>query len=57
MEHKIHTSKRLEISVSMIPGLGFTLTYENRYKELVVILGCFLIAFEFKNIIKRKRKL
>lgn len=56
MERTLYTSNRLQISVSMIPGLGVALTYENKYRELIMILGCFLIAFEFKNTIKRKRK-
>lgn len=55
MERTVYTSNRLQINISMIPGLGFALTYENRYKEMVMILGCFLIAFEFKHT-RKKRK-
>jgi hypothetical protein len=56
MERTLHTSNRLEITSSLLPGLGFALAYERKYRELALILGCFLITFEFKRTRNKKRK-
>jgi hypothetical protein len=56
MERTLHTSNKLEITASLIPGLGLAIAYEKRYKELALILGCFLITFEFKVTRNKKRK-
>lgn len=54
MNKTLHPSDRIQIEISLIPGLGLALGYEPRYRELIVILGCFMIVIEFKH--KRKRK-
>ena len=54
MNRTLHPSDRLQIDISLIPGLGLALGYEAKYREIVMILGCFMIIIEFKH--KRKRK-
>lgn len=54
MNRTLHPSERIQIDISFIPGLGLALGYEPRYREIVMILGCFMIVIEFKR--KRKRK-
>lgn len=56
MERTLHSSNKLEIVVSLIPGLGITIGYEKKYRELAIIFGCLLITFEFKRTRNKKRK-
>lgn len=56
MERTVYSSRRLEIVVSVIPGLGFALGYEHKYREVVLIFGCFLISMEFHQRKTKKRK-
>lgn len=51
MERTLYTSNRLDIA--LIPAIGFAIGYEHKYKEVVIILGCFLCTIEFK---RKKRK-
>ena len=54
MERTLYTSNRLDIA--LIPAFGFAIGYEHKYREVVIILGCFLITIEFKRSKIKKRK-
>ena len=54
MERTLYTSNRLELA--FIPAIGFAIGYEHKYKEVVIILGCFLCTIEFKRSKIKKRK-
>ena len=56
MERNIytHNSKKIEIEMSAFLGFGLLLAYSREYKEIMIVIGCFAIAIEFKH--KKKRK-
>lgn len=54
MNKTFHLKNKIQIDISLLPGLGFVVAYEHKYKELSMIMGCFLITIEF--IKPRKRK-
>ena len=58
MERNIytHNSKKIEIDFGWIPALGFVIGWEHKYREFVMILGCFILSVEFKRPVKKKRK-
>lgn len=54
MHKTLHPSDKIQIEISAFLGFGLTLGYSLEYKEIMIIIGCFAIAVEFKH--KRKRK-
>lgn len=55
MNKTLHPSDRLQIDIALIPGLGIALGYEAKYREIVIILGCFMIVIEFKHKSKKRK--
>jgi len=56
MERILHTSKRLEIKLILIPVFGLAIAYEHEHREAAIVLGCFLITLEIKRSRYKKRK-
>ena len=54
MHKTLHPSDKIQIDITLIPGLGLALGYEKKYREIVIIFACFTITIEFKQ--KKKRK-
>lgn len=54
MHKTLNPSDRIQIEISAFLGFGLTLGYSVEYKEIMIIIGCFAIAIQFKQ--KRKRR-
>lgn len=54
MNKILHPSDKIQVEISLFLGLGLTLAYSREYREIMMIIGCFAIAIEFKKNKKRK---
>ena len=51
-----HNSKKIERDFGWIPAWGYAIGWEPKYREFVMILGCFILSVEFRRTRTKKRK-
>lgn len=56
MEKTFHLTNRLHLTIATISGIGLTIGYEPKYREAILILGCFIFTLEFQKKSKSKKR-